>query len=195
MSPPPLLLASTSPYRRALLDRIGVPYSALPHQADERAPGPPGETPDALALRLAVDKARSVAPAHPDALVLASDQVVDLDGEVLGKPGGPPQAIAQLGRMAGRTHRLLTAIALAHPGGRIETALDVHRMTMCALDAGALARYVARDEPWDCAGSYRIEAAGISLFSSVQGDDFTAIVGLPLLAVARLLRAAGYVVP
>ena len=190
----PLVLASTSPYRRALLDRLGVPYAAVAHQADERAAGPPNETPDALALRLAAEKARSIAPHHAGALVLASDQVVDLDGSVLGKPGGPEEAVAQLGRLSGRAHRLLTAVVLLHPGGRLETALDVHRMTMRALDEAERRRYVARDRPWDCAGSYRSEAAGIALFEAIEGADFTAIVGLPLLTVARMLRAAGYLV-
>ena len=192
---PSLVLASTSPYRRALLDRLGVAYEAVPHGADERAPGPVGETPDALVVRLAHEKAGSVASAHPGAFVLASDQVVDLGGAVLGKPGDGEAAVAQLGRLSGRTHRLLTAVALRHPGGRTETALDVHLMTMRVLDEPTRRRYVTRDAPIDCAGAYRIESLGIALFDAIEGADFTAIVGLPLVTVARLLRGAGLAIP
>lgn len=193
--PAPLVLASTSPYRRQLLDRLGVPYVAVPHAADEGAPGPPGETPDALAARLAHDKACSLAADWPGALILGSDQVVDLGGEVLGKPGSADAAVAQLRRLAGRRHRLLTAVALRHPDGRVDRELDVHHMTMRRLDDAALRRYVERDRPVDCAGSYRIEAGGIALFEAIEGADFTAIVGLPLLTVGRLLGRAGWVVP
>lgn len=193
--PAPLVLASTSRYRRELLDRLGVPYVAVPHAADEDAPGPFGETPDARATRLAFGKAESVADRHPGALVLASDQVVDLDGEALGKPGGADAAVAQLRRLSGRTHRLLTAVALRHPDGAVEAELDVHRMTMRPLDDAALRRYAERDRPFDCAGAYRIEAGGVALFEAIEGADFTAIVGLPLLTVVRLLARAGWTIP
>jgi septum formation protein len=193
--PASLVLASTSLYRRELLDRLGVPYVAVAHAADERAPGPVGEVPDALAVRLARQKAESLADLWPDALILGSDQVVDLDGEVLGKPGSADVAVAQLRRLVGRTHRLLTAVALRHPDGRVEQELDVHHMTMRRLDDAAMRRSVERDRPFDCAGAYRIEAGGIALFESIDGADFTAIVGLPLLTVARLLVGAGWDLP
>lgn len=189
---PSLVLASTSRYRRELLDRLALPYVAVSHRADESAPGPAGETPDERAIRLAREKADSVAAAHPGAFILGSDQVVDLDGEVLGKPGTAEAAVAQLLRLAGRTHRLLTAVALRAPDGATSTALDVHRMTMRPLDEPALRRVVERDQPLDCAGSYRIEAGGIALFERIEGEDFTAIVGLPLLTVVRLLAKAGF---
>ena len=195
MAGPSLVLASTSPYRRALLDRLGVAHEAVAHRADERAPGPAGETPDALSVRLAGAKADSVAALRPGAIILASDQVVDLDGDILGKPGDAEAAVAQLGRLSGRTHRLLTAVALRHPDGRTETALDVHRMTMRVLDEATRRRYVTRDAPIDCAGAYRIESLGIALFDAIEGADFTAIVGLPLVTVARLLRTAGFAIP
>lgn len=189
----PLILASTSIYRRELLDRLGLPYQALPHRVDERQEAPAGGSPEEIALHLAVAKAKSLADGT--AHVLASDQLVDLDGAVLGKPGSAAAAIEQLRRMSGRTHRLLTAVALAHPDGRVETALDLCRLTMRALEDEEIERYVRVDQPVDCAGSYKIERLGIALFSRIEGEDFTAITGLPLITVARLLRQAGYRAP
>jgi len=189
----PLILASTSVYRRELLDRLGVPYQALPHRVDERAEAPVGRSPDEIALHLAFAKARSLADGS--AHVLASDQLVDLDGTVLGKPGSEAAAIEQLRHMSGRTPRLLTAVALAHPDGRVETTLDLCRLTMRPLEDEEILRYVQADQPLDCAGSYKIERLGIALFSRIEGEDFTAITGLPLITVARLLRQAGYRTP
>jgi septum formation protein len=191
----PLVLASTSRYRRELLDRLGLAYVAVAHEADERAPELQGMAPDALAARLARDKAESIAARHPEAFILGSDQVVDLDGEALGKPGSVEAAVAQLHRLAGRAHRLVTAVALRHPGGWTDEASDVHLMTMRDLDEPALRRVVERDQPLDCAGAYRIEASGIALFDRVEGADFTAIMGLPMLTVVRLLVKAGFELP
>ncbi|MFO0723390.1 MAG: Maf family nucleotide pyrophosphatase [Myxococcota bacterium] len=191
-----LVLASTSRYRRELLDRLGVPYAALAHQVDERAlegSFPPGTRPDELALALAEAKARSLA--GPETAVLGSDQLVDLEGQVLGKPGTQEAAIAQLLRMSGKSHRLLTAIALVHPSGAAVCALDVHVMTMRELSRAEAERYVEADQPLDCAGSYKIEQRGIALFSRIEGEDFTAIMGLPLLRVAAMLRDLGWKVP
>ena len=192
---PELVLASTSPYRRELLDRLGVPYRALPHRCDERATAAGIVDPEQVARTLARAKAESLAPDHPTALVVASDQLVDLDGEILGKPGDPAGARAQLARLRARTHRLITAVALRHPDGHLDEALDIHRMTMRDLSDDEIARYVDRERPTDCAGSYKIESLGIALFDRIEGTDFTAIVGLPLATVARLLRAAGVQVP
>ena len=114
---------------------------------------------------------------------------------ILGKPGSRDAAAAQLTRLAGRTHRLYTAVALRHPDGRVAEGMSVHTLRMRPLDGAAIQRYVARDEPLDCAGAYKIEAGGIALFDAIEGDDFTAITGLPLLTVVRLLAAAGFVVP
>ncbi len=188
-----LVLASTSPYRRELLDRLRVPYTAAPHRCDERATGV--ADPVDLARALARGKAESIAGDHPGAHVLGSDQLVALDGEVLGKPGDEAGALAQLRRLSGRTHRLITAAALLAPDGGVREALDEHRMTMRALSDGEIARYVARERPFDCAGSYKIEGLGIALFEAVSGPDFTAVVGLPLLSVAAMLREAGFSVP
>ena len=191
----PLVLASTSPYRRALVERLGLAPEIEAPGVDESVPGPPGEAPADRAVRLAIAKARAVHERRPGALVIGSDQVVDLDGEVLGKPGDAAGARAQLARLTGRRHRLVTALAVVHPDGRLETALDVHEMTMRPLDAAAIGRYVDRDAPLDCAGSYRIESLGIALFELIEGRDFTAIVGLPLIALSSILGSAGLHVP
>lgn len=190
-----LVLASTSPYRRQLLARLRVPYRAVAHRCDERAAAAGIAEPDAIARTLARAKAESLSADHDDAFVLGSDQLVDVDGRVLGKPGNAEGAREQLRALSGRTHRLVTAVALRHPGGRIEEALDVHRMTMRDLSEDEIARYVERESPVDCAGSYKIEGLGIALFDAVEGRDFTAIVGLPLATVAAMLRAAGFRVP
>jgi septum formation protein len=200
----PLVLASTSPYRRALLERLGVPFRTEAPTCDERAVQREveddlarrgvrrEERPDAIARHLASAKARSVAGEHAGAFVLGSDQLVDVDGEVLGKPGSRERAIAQLGRLAGRTHRLVTAIALYTPKGVIREHTTVHTMRVRSLAAADVAAYVDRDRPFDCAGSYRIEGAGIALFEAIDGDDFTAIEGLPLMRVTTLLLESGF---
>jgi septum formation protein len=190
---PKLVLASTSKYRRALLDRLGLSYTAAAPRVDEEAAQ--AESLDALALHLAVAKAESCAAGHPDAYVLGSDQLVDLDGERLGKPGTLEKAEEQLRRLSGRAHRLVTAVALRHPDGTVETGLDVHEMRLRPMTEAEIKRYVARERPIDCAGSYKVESLGISLCETVSGADFTAIVGLPLIRVCQLLRNAGFEVP
>lgn len=185
-----LLLASTSPYRRALLDRLSVPYEAAAPRCDEEHPP---AAPEAIASALARRKADSLAG---DAeLILAGDQVVAFEDEVLGKPWTPEGARAQLARLQGHTHRLVTAVTLRHADGTHHELLDVHRMRMRSLSDDEIERYVARDAPLDCCGAYRIESLGIALFEAIEGDDFTAIMGLPLMGVARLLRDAGLPVP
>jgi len=186
-----LILASTSPYRRALLDRLGVPYRAVAPDCDERALAPTGAPAETVARTLAKAKADSVAARYPEALVLGSDQVVEIDGDILGKPGTPGAAVAQLRRLAGRTHRIITAVTLVRPGGAHDTRLDVHAMHMRKLDEAALAAYVAREQPLDCAGAYKIESRGLLLFEAIEGSDHTAVIGLPLLAVVALLEDAG----
>lgn len=196
----PLILASTSRYRQALLARLAVPFSARRPDCDESrfrhlAPEP-------QALTLAVRKAESLAaepdrPGWGDALIIGSDQVLDLDGEVLHKPGSVAAACAQLRALSGRSHRLLTAVAVHEPrSGRTEVALDVHTLKMRTLTEQAIAAYVAADQPLDCAGSYVLERRGIALFDHIaadpEGADDTAIIGLPLLKLCRLLRAFSY---
>ena len=188
-----LVLASTSPGRRALVDRLRVPYEVLAPEVDED--GLVGPDPATTSVRRAIAKALDVAARRPEAHVLGADQVVDLDGEVLGKPGSKERAHAQLARLAGRTHRLVTSLALVAPGGTPEVRSEVAHLTMRALDAGEIGRYVDLDAPEGCAGSYRIEGLGISLFERVEAADWTGIVGLPLLTTAAMLRRAGWDLP
>lgn len=192
---PALVLASTSPYRRKLLERLRIPFEAAAPLCDEEAEKRVAPAPDALARTLARAKAESLRSAHPGAYVLGGDQVAEIDGAVLDKPGTEAAARAQLARLSGREHRLLTAICLVDPAGGVREHLDVHRLRMRALDADAIARYVELDRPLDCCGSYRVESLGIALFERVEGDDFTAIEGLPLLALSTMLRAAGFRIP
>jgi septum formation protein len=186
----PLVLASTSPGRRALLDRLRLPYEAVAPDVDEHALV--GVDAEETATLRAIAKARSVASTRPDAVVIGADQVVDLDGELLGKPGSPEGARAQLARLAGRVHRLVTAVAIvARDLARPEVAVDVHRMSMRALDDAEIRRYVAADDPEGCAGSYKVESLGITLFDRIEGGDWTGIVGLPLLTLCSMLRRLG----
>lgn len=190
--PAPLVLASTSKYRRAQLERLGLPFSCVaPPYAEEPVPG--------LDARQLVDhharqKALAVQqlPAHASAWVLGADQGVVLDepagAVLLGKPGSFDAAVQQLLRLAGRDHELRTAVVLALPQGPLLERVVTVRMRVRTLTRAEAEAYVARDQPLDCAGSYRIEAAGPLVLEAASGDDPTAIEGLPLLAVAALLR-------
>jgi septum formation protein len=188
-----LVLASTSVYRRALLERLGLPFTTARPEVDETPRA--GETTDALAVRLARAKADAVAAQAGDAWTIGSDQVAELDGRPLGKPGTPEDAIAQLRAMSGREVRFLTALCLAGPDGRRREALDVTTVRFRALHDDEIARYVERERPLDCAGSFKCEGLGIALFDAIDNRDPTALVGLPLIATARLLREAGFAVP
>ncbi len=189
-----LILASESTYRRALLDRLALPYRAIAHRCDERA-FLADDSLEATALALATEKAKSLEDTHAASFIIGSDQIAEVDGEVLHKPGNRENAIGQLSRLAGREHRLLTALALRFPDGRVATALDVHVMHMRPLCPNEIERYIDMDSPLDCCGSYKIERLGISLFERIEGSDFTAIMGMPLLALTTMLRDAGFWVP
>jgi septum formation protein len=191
---PSLILASTSRYRRDLLARLGVPFAAAAPDCDEDAYKATGIAPQELAETLALLKAESLRAAHPDAAILGGDQVVSIDDEILSKPGSEAAARAQLARLAGRTHTLITAVALLSRG-RILRHTDVTRLTMRPLSAEQIARYVAADQPLDCGGSYRLESLGVALFSRIESADHTAIVGLPLLALTTMLGEIGFVIP
>ena len=192
---PQLVLASESRFRRAQLDCLQIAYTACAHACDERAEQPADASPDEVARHLAVAKATSIAGQFPGAHILGSDQVVDIDGEIIGKPGTVDAALEQLARLHGREHRLVTAVALRLPDGTIEQEIDVHRMRMRALDEQERRRYVDAERPLDSCGSYIIEGRGIALFEAIEGTDFTAIVGLPMIAVVTMLRRAGFAVP
>lgn len=185
-----LVLASTSRYRRELLGRIAARFSAVAPDVDETAL--PDEAPAALALRLAVAKARAVAALRPEAAVIGSDQVAELDGRALGKPGGHAQARAQLATSSGREVLFHTAICVIAGDGEARTAADLTRVRFRTLAADEIERYLERERPYDCAGSFKAEGLGIALFEAIVTDDPTALIGLPLIATCRLLRAAGF---
>jgi len=190
----PIVLASTSRYRRALLERLGLAFEVVAPDYDEELEKSAlaALTPDALSLALAHGKARSVASQRPDALVIGSDQIAVIDGHRLDKPHTEERARAQLALLAGRTHRLVTSVVVMHAGsGRTLEHVDVHELAMRPLTPAQIADYVARDAPLDCAGAYRVESLGVALFEGMRGDDATAIVGLPLTAVTRMLAAMG----
>lgn len=192
--PLPLLLASTSPYRKNLLGRLRLPFQAVAPGVDEERLRDPTAAPAVVAATLARAKAEAVAGSHPGTVVIGSDQVLAFAGEVLGKPGTPARAIAQLQRLQGHRHELITAVAIVHPGGIVEFA-DTTRLSMRPLGVAEIERYVAADQPLDCAGAYKIEALGISLFAAIDGEDQTAIVGLPLLRLCTELRRLGFPLP
>ncbi|WP_101926610.1 MULTISPECIES: Maf family protein [Luteimonas] len=196
MSHPPaprLVLGSTSPYRRELLQRLQLPFECVRPDFDETPRA--GEAPSALAARLAADKAREVASRVPGAWSIGSDQVAELEGEPIGKPGHRAAAIAQLSAMSGRTVRFHTAVALARDDGGLLETMDCTEVRFRVLDAGTIARYVDLEQPFDCAGSFKCEGLGIALFDAIRNDDPTALVGLPLIATARLLRSVGFACP
>ena len=192
-----LLLASTSRYRRALLERLGLPFDVAAPRFDESAHDHAfaSSTDDAFALRLAEGKARSLAEDHADALILAADQIATVElseRTLLHKPGTVDRAVQQLMTLAGRTHTLTTGVVLFHPAsGRLETAVDRQRLTMRTYTEAEARAYVEAAQPLDCVGAYRVEDAGITLFEDVRADDVTGIIGLPLLHVCRLLRRFG----
>ena len=190
----PLILASTSRYRRELLSRLGLVFDAVPPEVDETPA--PGESPRPLAERLALAKAREVARRHPEALVIGADQVADLHGEPLGKPGNHERATAQLQRMSGQTVIFQTALTVCCVATGFEQSdLAPVRVRLRPLDAGEIERYLRAEQPYDCAGSAKSEGLGIALLDAIDSDDPTALVGLPLIRTARLLRAAGMVIP
>lgn len=185
---PQLILASTSRYRQELLTRLRLPFDAVAPQVDEAAL--PGERPAALAERLALAKARAVAAHHPEAIVIGSDQVADLDGEAIGKPGTHEAARAQLQRMSGREVVFQTAVAVVAPGLAAIERAEV-RVRLRTLSDAAIEAYLLADQPYDCAGSAKVESLGIALLDAVESDDPTALIGLPLIRTCALLRRAG----
>ncbi len=190
----PLILGSTSPYRRELLARLGLPFATEAPNVDETPR--PGEAPRELALRLALAKAREVAGRHPRAIVIGSDQVADLAGEPLGKPGTHQRALAQLRRMRGHSVVFQTALAVVCVDtGFAQTDLAAVEVRFRDLADDEIERYLLAERPYDCAGSAKSEGLGIALLDAIHNDDPTALVGLPLIRTARLLRAAGLTLP
>lgn len=190
--PPPrtVVLGSTSRYRRELLARLNVPFEVAAPDVDETPQ--PSEAPRTLALRLALAKARAVAARHPDAVVIGSDQVADLAGQPLGKPGTHERAVQQLRQMRGQTVVFQTALAVVCLATGFEQVdLAQVSVTFRDLNDAEIETYLHIEKPYDCAGSAKSEGLGIALLESIDNDDPTALVGLPLIRTARMLRAAG----
>jgi septum formation protein len=186
----PLILGSTSVYRRELLSRLRLPFTVERPEVDETPL--PQEKPADLALRLALAKAQAVAARHPSAVVIGSDQVADLHGEPLGKPGDHARAVIQLQRMRGQTVVFQTAVAVVcQATGFSQVALAPVRVVFRALSDEAIEQYLRAETPYDCAGSAKSEGLGIALLERIDNDDPTALVGLPLIRTCELLRAAG----
>ena len=185
-----LILGSSSVYRRALLQRLRLPFEVLLPEVDE-APRA-GESPASLATRLALEKARDVAHRQPGAVVIGADQVADLDGMALGKPGNHAGAVAQLQAMRGRWVVFHTAVAVLRPAtGFEQVQLAPVRVRQRGLTDADIAHYLALEQPYDCAGSAKCETLGIALLDAIESDDPTALVGLPLIRTCRMLREAG----
>jgi septum formation protein len=189
----PLVLASTSPYRRELLQKLGLPFETA-------APGVPegsreNEPPEALAPRLATEKALAVAQRFSGHLVIGSDQVAALDGELLGKPLTRENAVRQLRKASGRAVRFYTALCVVDSAtGEARTDLDLCTVVFRSLALEQIERYVDRERPLDCAGAFKSEGLGIALFERIEGDDPNALVGLPLIRLIRLLEGFGVAV-
>jgi septum formation protein len=190
---PVIVLASTSPYRRELLQRLRLPFSVQGPEVEECVRS--GEAPKMTALRLAQAKAQAVAKHHPASVVIGSDQVADVDGEALSKPGSHEAALAQLVRMQGRTVVFHTAVAVVDARGNclidsVPTTVRFRTLPRDRIDA-----YLRAEQPYDCAGAAKIESLGITLVESVTSDDPTALIGLPLIRLTSMLHACGIVLP
>ena len=191
---PELILASTSPYRRALLERLRLPFRAVAPQVSEAYES--GELPADRAARLALAKAEALAERHPEALVIGSDQVAALGQQLLDKPGDAARCRAQLEAASGARVRFHTGCALLGAGGAVRLVhLDTTTVLFRSLEAAEIARYVEAERPFDCAGGFRAEGLGISLFERIESSDPTALIGLPLIWLAAALRHAGCAVP
>ena len=189
-SAPRLILGSTSPYRRELLQRLRLLFDCVAPQVDETSL--PGELPADLAPRLALEKAHEVARRSPGAVVIGADQIAELDGLAIGKPGNHARAVAQLQAMSGRSVVFHSAVAVVRPDqayARVLTAPVTVRFR--SLSQAEIEHYLRLEQPYDCAGSAKCETLGIALLASIESDDPTALVGLPLIRTCELLRAAG----
>ena len=187
---PRLVLASTSPYRKMLLERLGLPFDTLAPQVDESARA--DEDPAALALRLAEAKARAGGEQRPDALVIGCDQVAEFEGQPVGKPLDHADAFRQIRAMSGRTVLFHTGLALLNVrSGRCQRALVEVESTLRVLSDAAIENYLERDQPYDCAASVKAETLGIAIFDRIGSDDPTALIGLPLIRLTAMLLAEG----
>ena len=190
MNSPQLVLASTSPFRRELLERLGIPFETANPRTDETPL--PGESPEATALRLAEAKARAVVADHPNALIIGSDQVACLGEQTFGKPGTHANAVRQLQTMRGQTINFFTGLCLLDTRNDQAQVRGIPtRVTFRDLSDAAIERYLLREQPYNCAGSAKSEGLGIALIARLEGDDPNALIGLPLIALCDMLEAAG----
>ncbi|WP_444893643.1 Maf family protein [Microbulbifer sp. TRSA001] len=188
--PHPLILASSSPYRRTLLQQLGIPFQQDSPHIDEAPQA--GEAPAALALRLATEKARTLAGRHPKSLIIGSDQVASCDGQILGKPGSRERAIAQLQACNGKKVIFHTGLSLLNSASG-EQLGDTETFTVYfrQLSTEQIERYVELEQPYDCAGSFKVEGLGIALFERLEGADLNTLVGLPLIRLTDMLNHFG----
>lgn len=185
-----LILASTSPYRRGLLERLGLPFTAMPPRCEEHID--PSLSPAELVRQLALAKASSLAPEYPDGIIIGSDQTLESRGRIIGKPGSPERAREQLREMSGGVHTFYTGIAVIDvANGLTFTDCVPFTVTLRSLTDTEIRDYVDRENPVDCAGSFKIEGLGIALMEKMEGDDYTALIGLPLISLASMLRRVG----
>jgi MAF protein len=190
----PLILASSSPYRQALLARLGLPFTTAKPAIDETALA--GEAAAQLVARLAEQKARAIPTTTTGELIIGSDQVASLNGSILTKPGNHSNACQQLQLCSANTVTFYTAIALLNSQtNRLQLATELYTVHFRALDDATIERYLQREQPYDCAGSFKMEGLGISLFQSLQGNDPNSLIGLPLIQLVNLLKKEGIAVP
>jgi septum formation protein len=194
MTLPTLVLGSTSPFRRALLERLGLPFVSVAPHTDETPL--PGESPPALVTRLAEAKARAVAAQYPGSLIIGSDQVAVIDDQILGKPGSRERAAAQLRLASGRQVVFFTGLCLLNTAsGRAQVVCEPFHVHFRELDDARIGRYLDAEQPFNCAGSFKSEGLGIALFQRLEGDDPNALIGLPLIRLVDMLAEEGVVVP
>ncbi len=193
-SRPRIVLGSTSPFRRELLTRLGIPFTTASPDVDETALS--GEAPQDLVVRLAQAKARAVAAAHPDALIIGSDQVACNDGTILGKPGNRDNALRQLSEASGRRISFYTGLCLLNAEtGRSQVICEPFHVHFRVLEPSQIERYLDAEEPYNCAGSFKSEGLGIALFERMEGDDPNALIGLPLIRLVSMLQEEGISIP
>jgi len=186
----PLILASTSPYRKQLLERLGIAFTTASPAVDESRLS--GEPPEAMVRRLSEAKARAVAAQHPNALIIGSDQMAVCGEEVLGKPGSHENATAQLARLSGKRVTFLTGLCLHNSAtGHMQLEVAPFHVVFRTLDASMIENYLKREHPYNCAGSFKSEGLGTALFERLEGDDPTALIGLPLIRLTRMLEKEG----
>lgn len=187
---PTLILASSSPFRRELLSRLGMEFLSLSPDVDESRL--PGESAEALVQRLALDKARAAAESHPDALIIGSDQVATIDGQILGKPGDHERAVEQLAQASGKRVSFLTGLCLLNSAtGDSQVACEPFYVDFRELSSSQIDSYLRREQPYNCAGSFKSEGLGITLFQRLQGEDPASLIGLPLIRLVDMLLNEG----